>query len=70
MLVLTRKSQESLLIGDDQGGHHPMKIVVLSIVGNRVKLGFDIDPDVDVERLEVWEQLQTARQTTHINPVE
>lgn len=54
MLVLTRKSQESLLISDGHGGHRPMKIVVLSISGNRVKLGFEGDSDVEVDRLEVW----------------
>jgi len=61
MLVLSRKNQESLFINDGQSGHRPMKIVVLSISGNRVKLGLDIDPDVKVNRLEVWEQIQASR---------
>ena len=60
MLVLSRKSQEALLIGDGHEGHRPMKVVVLSIDGNRVKLGFDIDRDVPIERLEVWEQLHES----------
>lgn len=60
MLVLTRKSEESLLIGDGHGNDYPMKIVVLSIQGNRVKFGLEVDPSVDIERLEVRERRQAA----------
>lgn len=58
MLVLTRKPEESIVIGEDNGLNRLMKITVLSINGNRVKLGFDVADDVVVHRLEVWHQLR------------
>ena len=72
MLVLTRKPEESIVIGEDNGLSRLMKITVLSIQGNRVKLGFDVADDVAVHRLEVWQQLHgdvlTDRTVTVQNP--
>jgi len=62
MLVLSRKSNESVVIG----GHNPMerllKVTVLQICGGRVKLGFEVNDDVPVHRLEVWERMYVAGQ--------
>jgi hypothetical protein len=33
------------------------KVTVMEISGGRVKLGFDVDSDVPVHRLEVWERV-------------
>ena len=58
MLVLSRKPEESIVIGEDNGLSQLIKITVLSISGNRVKLGFDVASDVAVHRLDVWQQLR------------
>lgn len=47
MLVLSRKQDESLLIGDD------IEIIVIRIQGNRVNLGVRAPRDVKVLRSEV-----------------
>ncbi len=64
MLVLSRKSQESVVIGGLDGFHRLFKVKVLKIHGANVKLGFEVDPDVPVNRAEVWERIRDeARQT-------
>ncbi len=57
MLVLSRKNQESVVIGGDDGIHRLLKVTVLGIRGTQVKLGFEVDPDVPVHRSEVWERI-------------
>ena len=56
MLVLSRKNQESVMVG---GGsfRNPLKVTVLAISGGKVKLGFEADADVPVHRLEIWEKM-------------
>lgn len=57
MLVLSRKSEESVVIGGSDGLHRLVKVTVLGIRGASVKLGFEADADVPVHRSEVWEQI-------------
>ena len=62
MLILTRKAGESLYLGDD------IKVTVLRVQGNQVKLGFDIPRDLTVHREEVYlrikeENLMAAQAT-------
>jgi carbon storage regulator len=52
MLVLTRKKDQSIMIGDD------IEIVVVEIKGNQVKLGINAPRNVTVYRAEVWEEIQ------------
>jgi carbon storage regulator CsrA len=61
MLVLSRKSQESVVVGGASGFEHLFKVKVLEISGEKVKLGFDVDPDIPVHRLEVWERIRAER---------
>ena len=58
MLVLTRKPEESLLLGSDTDPHGVVTVTVLSIEGNRVKLGFQMNDEVPVYRMEVWNRIQ------------
>ena len=60
MLVLSRKSQESVVVGGENGVHRLLKITVLEIAGGKVKLGFEVDADVPVHRLEVWERIHAS----------
>jgi carbon storage regulator len=57
MLVLTRKVQESLIVGDEDGHRRLLKVTVLSISGQRVKLGFEMDDNVSVHRAELRQRL-------------
>ena len=43
MLVLSRRSQESVLVGGSDEFHRLLKVTVLEISGGRVRLGFDVD---------------------------
>jgi carbon storage regulator CsrA len=58
MLVLSRKTRESVVVGAADGIHHLLKITVLEIAGGKVKLGFEVSAEVPVHRLEVWERLR------------
>ena len=62
MLVLSRKDQESVVVGGADGFHRLLKVTVLGIRGTSVKLGFEVDPDVPVHRSEVWERISANGQ--------
>ena len=48
MLVLTRKSNQSIMIGDD------VIITVLEVRGDQIRLGITAPREVEVHREEVW----------------
>jgi carbon storage regulator len=52
MLVLTRKSNQSIMIGDD------IEVSVLSIMGEKVRIGIQAPRDVPVFRTEVYLEIQ------------
>ena len=52
MLVLTRKTDEVITIGDD------IRIMVIEIRGDKVRLGIDAPKHIGVHRQEVWAQIQ------------
>jgi carbon storage regulator len=55
MLVLTRKSNQSIMIGDD------IEVSVLAIVGEKVRIGIQAPRDVPVFRKEVYLEIQDER---------
>ncbi len=55
MLVLSRKQTEGVRINDD------VLVTVLSINGNKVRLGIDAPPATAVHRTEVYEAIQNRR---------
>jgi len=57
MLVLSRKSQESVVVGGGGGLERVLTVTVLEIVGSKVRLGFEADGDIPVHRLEIWERM-------------
>jgi carbon storage regulator len=57
MLVLTRKNEQSVVVGGSEGHEPLVKVTVLEISGTRVKLGFEVKKDVPVHRWEVWERI-------------
>ena len=60
MLVLSRKSNESVVVGGAGRFEQVLKITVLEIRGVNVRLGFEADADVPVHRWEVWERIQAG----------
>jgi carbon storage regulator len=58
MLVLSRKIQESVVVGGSDGFERLLKVTVLEIGGGRVRLGFEVEKEVPVHRSEVWERIQ------------
>lgn len=63
MLILSRKSQESVVVGGTDGFHRLLKVTVLGIYGQKVKLGFEVDADVPVHRAEVRERIVAEAQS-------
>ncbi len=52
MLVLSRKNNQSILIGSN------IRVVVVRLEGDRVKLGIEAPRDVPVRRSEVREEIE------------
>jgi carbon storage regulator len=52
MLVLTRKTGEEVVIGDD------VVIKVLEVRGDKVRIGIDAPTKIPVHRGEVWASIQ------------
>ena len=57
MLVLSRKSNESVVVGCNPGSQPMLTVTVLEINGNKVRLGFAADADIPIHRSEVWERI-------------
>ncbi len=57
MLVLTRKSNQSIMIGDD------IEVSVLAIMGEKVRIGIEAPRKVPVFRKEVYLEIQLERST-------
>ena len=55
MLVLTRKSNQSIMIGDD------IEISVLAIMGEKARIGIQAPRDIPVFRKEVYLEIQQER---------
>ena len=55
MLVLTRKSNQSIMIGDD------IEISVLAVMGEKVRIGIEAPRSVPVFRREVYVEIQQDR---------
>lgn len=57
MLVLTRKKGQSLNIGDN------VRIVVLDVAGDTVRIGIEAPPEVAVYRSEIYQAIQEENRT-------
>ena len=58
MLILTRKSQEAVVIGAAADMNELLRVTVIEIRGSTVKLGFVADAGMAVHRHEVWERVR------------
>ena len=55
MLVLTRKSNQSIMIGDE------IEITVLAVMGEKVRVGIEAPRSVPVFRKEVYLEIEQER---------
>ncbi len=55
MLVLSRRINEELVIGDK------IRVMVVDIRGDKVCLGIEAPTEIPVHRREVWEAIQRER---------
>ena len=64
MLVLSRRTNQSIMIGDE------IEITVLSVSGDKVRLGIKAPREVPVYRDEVYAQVQgEQRETDAARPI-
>jgi carbon storage regulator len=52
MLILTRRISEVIIINDD------IKVTVLGVKGNQVRLGIDAPKDISVHREEIHDRIK------------
>lgn len=55
MLILTRKVNESLRVGDD------VIVTVLGVKGGQIRIGINAPRDIEVHRQEVYERIQSEQ---------
>lgn len=55
MLVLSRKALETIIIGE---GPDAIKVVVIEIRGDKVRIGIDAPKSVKVDRSEMRERIE------------
>ncbi|WP_367670536.1 carbon storage regulator CsrA [Sodalis-like secondary symbiont of Drepanosiphum platanoidis] len=61
MLILTRRVSESLIIGDE------VKVTILGIKGNQVRIGIDAPKKVSIHREEIYQRIQVEKSTKNIS---
>lgn len=54
MLVITRKVGESVILNDN------IEMVVISVEGSQIRIGFNAPPSVVIHRKELYERIQRA----------
>lgn len=65
MLVLSRKRDESIIIGDN------IVVTVVDVRGDKVRLGIEAPREISVHRREVYEAIQQEnQQASRIRPEE
>ena len=61
MLVLSRKKDEKIVIGDS------ITLMVIEIRGDKVRLGVEAPKEVPVHRREVYEAIKRSEQNDAVN---
>ena len=56
MLVLSRYKEESIIIGDD------VKVTIVGIQGNKVRLGIEAPKEISVHREEIYKAIQEGKE--------
>ena len=58
MLILTRRMNETLMVGDE------VTVTVLGIKGNQVRIGVNAPRDVPVHRQEIYEKIKQEQRSS------
>lgn len=58
MLILTRRIQETIVIGND------IKVTILGVQGGQVRIGVEAPKDVPVDREEIHDRKQAQKART------
>jgi carbon storage regulator len=61
MLVLTRKSNQSIMIGDD------VEVSVLSVMGEKVRIGIQAPQEIPVFRKEIYLEIHREDATIEVD---
>ncbi|MDP8246463.1 MAG: carbon storage regulator CsrA [Candidatus Hinthialibacter antarcticus] len=64
MLVLSRKRDESIIIGDD------VVVTIVDVKGEQVKIGISAPKTVSIHRKEVYEAIQQENQAAAKTPMQ
>jgi len=56
MLILTRRTNETLMVGDN------VTVTVLGVKGNQVRIGVNAPREVAVHREEIYDRIKTEKQ--------
>ena len=62
MLVLSRKNQDSVVVGGTNGYEEMVRVTVLGIRGGTVRLGFEAADGIPIHRAEIWDRISAERQ--------
>lgn len=61
MLILSRRINQAIIINDH------VKVHVLAVQGQQIKLGFEAPKDVEIHRKEVFERIQKEKNIEDIS---
>ncbi|MEX6426332.1 carbon storage regulator CsrA [Providencia manganoxydans] len=61
MLTLTRRTRETLMIGDD------IIITILGIKGNQVRIGIEAPKEIGIHRQEIYLKIQAEKKNEITN---
>jgi len=64
MLILSRKTNQKILIGDD------IEITIIDIRGDQVKIGVDAPSSVKVFREEIYQEIQNENRAALVRDTE
>ena len=62
MLILTRRTGETVMIGEE------VTLTVLGVKGNQVRIGINAPKNVPVHRKEIWERIKRELARANAKP--